>query len=146
YVEGTDLARLVKQKGPLAVALACALVRQAALGLQHAHEKGLVHRDIKPSNLLIAPGEPGQGPLAKVADFGLARVVAGPEGDGRLTQLGRLVGTVDYVAPEQVEDARNADIRSDIYSLGVTLFYALTGAVPFPGDDVVQKLTPRLVG
>src|SRR5262249_23975252 len=123
YVEGTDLAKLVKEGGPLPVAQACDYVRQIALGLQHAHERGLVHRDIKPSNLLFcrttsAHGEPPVGLGAgtvKILDMGLARL-QGPTNPGEeLTQCQTTLGTPDFISPEQARDARSADIRSDIY-------------------------------
>jgi serine/threonine-protein kinase len=144
YVEGTDLARLVKQDGPLPVAEACDYARQAALALQHAFERGIVHRDVKPHNLLLAgrgahpPGSPG---LVKVLDMGLARPV-GPAGDGSaaLTQEGAVMGTPDYIAPEQARDAKNTDVRSDLYSLGCTLYHLLTGRVPFPETSFTGKL------
>ena len=129
YVEGTDLARLVKQCGPLPVMQACAYVRQAALGLQHAHERGLVHRDIKPHNLILSLRE---GRI-KVADLGLARLpraaneeataaLTGGQQGGSLTPVGAvMMGTLDYLAPEQALDFHKADIRADIYSLGCTL-------------------------
>jgi serine/threonine protein kinase len=141
FVEGMDLRRLVKQRGALPIAEACEYARQAALGLQAAHEKAIVHRDIKPSNLVIANGDGGAA--VKVLDFGFARFEH--EGGGaKLTQLGTIVGTVDYISPEQAEDASAADIRSDIYSLGCTLFYALTGQAPFAGGSMVEKITARL--
>ncbi len=118
YVEGTDLAHYLKQHGPLPVAEACDLILQAARGLQHAHEQGLVHRDVKPSNLLRTPA--GQ---IKVLDFGLARLVRvedGPAGT-EATGQGVVLGTPDYIAPEQTYDSRRADARSDVYSLGCTL-------------------------
>jgi serine/threonine-protein kinase len=145
YVEGTDLAWLVKQSGPLPVAQACEYARQAALGLQHAHEKGLVHRDIKPGNLLLTRTGPEATPLVKILDFGLARFESEAGRKTRLTTLGNLVGTVDYVAPEQAENARTADIRADIYSLGCSLYYLLIGQPPFPGDNVVEKMTRRVL-
>jgi hypothetical protein len=145
-VDGIDLARLVQQSGPLPVQSACEYVRQAALGLQHAHEKGLVHRDIKPGNLMVARPHPDQPPVVKVLDFGLARFASEGAPGTRLTQLGHVVGTVDYVAPEQAQNARTADIRADIYSLGCALFYLLTGKPPFPGADAVERLSARLLG
>jgi serine/threonine protein kinase len=123
-VEGMDLHRLVRKRGPLPVAEACALVRQAALGLQHLHERGLVHRDIKPSNLIrTADG------TVKVLDLGLARWRVETAGD--LTGPGQGVGTPDYMAPEQVRNAATVDGRVDLYGLGGTLFYLLTGKAPF---------------
>jgi WD40 repeat protein len=134
YVEGTDLARLVQQRGPLPAALACEYVRQAALGLQHAHERGLVHRDIKPSNLLLTAG--GQ---VKVLDFGLA-LLASESAAGDLTSTGVVMGTADYIAPEQADDPHRADIRADVYSLGCTLYFLLTGRPPFPEGNFMQKV------
>ena len=100
YVEGYDLAKLVKASGPLPVAHACNFVHQAALGLQHAHEHGMVHRDIKPSNLMLA--REGNKPVVKVLDFGLAKVTSEGPVDGGLTHEGQMLGTPDYIAPEQI--------------------------------------------
>lgn len=139
YVEGIDLSRLVKQHGPLTVPQACEHVRQAALGLQHIYEHKMVHRDIKPANLMRT--HPGGG--IKILDMGLARLRAEEteESQGkRLTTLGFIMGTIDYIAPEQALDSRRADIRSDLYSLGCTLYFLLTGRVPFPGDEPMAKL------
>jgi tRNA A-37 threonylcarbamoyl transferase component Bud32 len=142
YVEGTSLADLVRERGPLPVAEACACARQAALGLQHAHEQGMVHRDVKPHNLMRTPA--GQ---VKMLDFGLARLPRSPDvppaGDGTaglLTGSGVVMGTADYIAPEQAVDPRAADIRADVYSLGCTLFHLLTGRPPFPDGTIPEKL------
>jgi CheY-like chemotaxis protein/tRNA A-37 threonylcarbamoyl transferase component Bud32 len=147
FVEGVDLERFADARGPLPVAQACDYVRQAALGLQYAHEQGMVHRDIKPHNLMLTP----QGRV-KILDFGLSRLAselalgagqagafraASPEG---LTPEHTALGTADYAAPEECQDARRADIRADVYSLGCTLYRLLTGRVPFPGGSLVQKL------
>jgi formylglycine-generating enzyme required for sulfatase activity/tRNA A-37 threonylcarbamoyl transferase component Bud32 len=147
YVEGTDLGKLVKQGGPMPVLQACAYIRQAALGLQHAHERGLVHRDIKPHNLIMSVRDG----LIKVADLGLARLprpvndvtaaMSEARSTGTLTpQNAVLIGTADYLAPEQALDFHQADIRADIYSLGCTLYYLLTGQPPFAGTTLAQKL------
>jgi serine/threonine-protein kinase len=159
YVDGVGLARLVDQAGPLMLEQACDYMRQAARGLQHAHMRGLVHRDIKPSNLLISkprvkrrPGVRGREEvsdpaprfgLLKVIDFGLARLR--PRDDGllpsrRLTRLGTVMGTPDFIAPEQAVDTATADIRSDLYSLGCTFYYLLTGRTPFTGGTLLEKL------
>jgi serine/threonine protein kinase/WD40 repeat protein len=136
YVEGVDLARLLKQRGRLGAAEACEYVREAALGLQHAHERGLVHRDVKPANLLLA----AQDGLIKVLDLGLARLRSREVDETRLTQEGSLMGTPDYLAPEQAVDSARADIRADVYSLGCTLYHLLAGRPPFPGGSLTEKL------
>jgi anti-sigma factor RsiW len=139
YVEGVSLAQLLQRKGPLSVASACHCVCQAALGLQHAHEQGMAHRDIKPQNLMLTPK--GQ---VKVLDFGLARL-RGPKGVGKgLTQADSFMGTPEYVAPEQATDARQADIRADIYSLGCTLYALLTGRPPFQEDTMVKLVMAHI--
>ena len=134
YVEGLDLAKLVKAKGPLPIAHACHFIGQAALGLQHAHEEGLVHRDIKPGNLMLS--RKGDKATIKVLDFGLAKVTREEKVDGALTSEGQALGTPDFIAPEQIIDAQGADIRADIYSLGGTLYYLLTGRPPFPSHSL----------
>jgi dipeptidyl aminopeptidase/acylaminoacyl peptidase len=136
FIEGTDLARLVGERGPLPAADACGYVRQAALGLQHAHEQGMIHRDIKPHNLMLTPA--GQ---VKILDFGLARFAhEAREQAGAVTLLGAVMGTPDYMAPEQATDSHRADIRADIYSLGCTLYHLLSGRVPFPHDSTLGKV------
>jgi WD40 repeat protein/tRNA A-37 threonylcarbamoyl transferase component Bud32 len=133
YVEGVSLDRLVREGGPLPVAEACAYVRQAGQGLQHAHERGMVHRDVKPDNLIrCADG------TVKVLDFGLAALTA--ERGGGLTDTNVLMSTPDFMAPEQAEDPRTADGRADVYSLGCTLYYLLAGSVPFPAETSLQKI------
>ncbi len=126
YVEGTDLSVLVKTRGPLSVRDACKAIRQAALGLQHAHEHGLVHRDIKPSNLFVTKS--GQ---IKLLDLGLARLGDDGEQQRGLTSVGQILGTPDYMAPEQWDDTHSVDARADLYSLGCTLCFVLTGRAPY---------------
>jgi serine/threonine protein kinase/formylglycine-generating enzyme required for sulfatase activity len=134
YVDGLDLANLVKAKGPLPVAQACGLALQAALGLQHAHEHGMVHRDIKPANLILS--HDGTRGLIKILDFGLAKVTSEGQVDSGLTREGQMLGTPDFISPEQIRDAQSADIRADIYSLGCTLYYLLSGRPPFTADSL----------
>ena len=143
FVEGTDLSRLVKQAGPLAIEQAADFARQTALGLQHAFERGVVHRDIKPGNLLITRDP---RPIVKISDFGLARLESERSSERRLTQQGTVLGTIDYIAPEQAENAHSADIRSDIYSLGCTLCFLLTGKPPFGGATLTEKISAHLKG
>jgi serine/threonine protein kinase len=148
FVHGMTLDARVKLQGPLPIAYTCALMRQAALGLQHAHEKGMVHRDIKPSNLLI-PTPQGDSPsevLVKILDFGLARLQGQSKGDTiALRGETGVLGTPDYIAPEQSRDIHAADIRSDLYSLGCVFYFALTGRVPFPGDNAMEKLIQHMM-
>ena len=133
-VDGVDLRKLVKHCGRLSVGAACELTRQAALGLQHAHEHGLVHRDIKPANLML-----DNTGTVKMLDLGLAKFTAeqrAPDGlSDELTRQGFTMGTLDYMPPEQCEDASHVDIRGDIYSLGCTMFYLLTGRAPYEGKQ-----------
>ncbi len=139
YVEGEDLERVVAARGPLPVGEACGYARQTALGLQHAFEKGMVHRDIKPKNLMRAVEE-GK-PVVKILDFGLAKAVLAPGTESRgLTGTGATLGTPHYMAPEQSEDASRVDIRADIYSLGCTLYFLLTGRPPFHADNLLELL------
>jgi serine/threonine protein kinase len=138
YVEGIDLSRFVKRSGSLPAAQACEYVRQAGLGLQHIYESGMVHRDIKPGNLMRA--DPGNS--IKILDMGLARIHEDEtEGEAdRLARLGVVMGTVDFISPEQALNSRQADIRSDLYSLGCTFYFLLTGQVPFPNEEPMAKL------
>jgi len=144
YVEGNDLKAWIRQHQQLPIRWACEVVRQAALGLQHAHENGLVHRDIKPANLLIVENDGRETPQVKILDMGLARFVSDTQEDGGLTRTGQIMGTPDYIAPEQGEDTRGADIRADVFSLGCTLFHAVTGQLPFTGGNVMEKLLARV--
>jgi len=150
YVAGVDLSHLVKKQGPQTVALSLDIVLQAARGLEAAHGVGVIHRDIKPGNLLLdASG------TVKILDMGLARLDSqamnrdAPE----LTTTGAVMGTVDYMAPEQALDAKSADARADIYALGCTLHWLLTGKAPYDGDTLMARLLahrdrpiPRIVG
>ena len=143
YVDGEPLSRLV---GRVGVPEACELIRQAALGLQAAGERGLVHRDIKPSNLMLARAN--SGARVVIIDWGLVKQksISGAEGstvDG-LTLSGSTMGTYDYIAPEQIGDAGNVDIRGDIYSLGATLYCLLTGQPPFSGRTNREKIQAHL--
>jgi serine/threonine-protein kinase len=175
YIEGIDLGRLVERRGPLPLGEASEAIRQVALGLQYAHEQGVVHRDIKPSNLMVTTrrlpdglsgfhprpdcsGEPLAGTMApsgttlpefppgaviKILDMGLARLIESanrPRSGPSLTREGMLMGTPDYMAPEQARNARAADIRADLYSLGCTFYFLLTGQPPFPEGPVFEKL------
>ncbi|MBI3861206.1 MAG: protein kinase, partial [Planctomycetia bacterium] len=144
FVEGESLDALIKREGRLAPAEACEYIRQAALGLQHAHELGMAHRDIKPANLLLTRTGDGKS-LVKILDLGLARFTSESREEGELTSTGQVMGTPDYIAPEQARNTKSADIRSDIYSLGCTLFRLLAGKVPFDGDNVIEKITARLM-
>ena len=146
FVPGLTLQKLVDQSGPLALGHACDFVRQLALGLQHASDQGLVHRDIKPSNIMaVLPGSrlPPR-PLVKLLDMGIARIYQAQDFQGdsltTLTRDGAVVGTPDYIAPEQLENPHGADIRADLYSLGCTFYFLLSGQVPFPGGTLIQKL------
>jgi serine/threonine protein kinase len=140
WIDGTDLTRLVKQRGPLPISQACDYVRQAALGLQHAYELGLVHRDIKPSNILVS----WDGRQVKLVDLGLARILhddtVSKDAAKRITKEGLVLGTPDFLAPEQARNPLIVDIRADIYSLGGTLYYLLTGRVPYEGSNPTEKM------
>jgi len=139
YVPGADLRRLVRGHGPLSAPIAASIISQAARGLHYAHGEGLVHRDVKPGNLLVTP----EG-LTKVTDLGLAWYLhdeVGPVTSGR---PGAIVGTSDYLAPETIREPEQVRPVSDIYSLGCTLYYAVTGKVPFPGGNTTEKMRRHL--
>jgi serine/threonine protein kinase len=135
YVPGTDLRRLVRTKGKLTVQQASNIIKQAAEGLDHAHERNLIHRDIKPGNILVTPDG-----IAKLSDLGLAFYLNDPN-DPR---AGKIVGTADYLSPEQIRTPDKITSNSDIYSLGCTLYYAVTGKVPFPGGNSHSKARRHL--
>ncbi len=139
YVDGSDLATVVNLQGPLPVPHACFYVQQAAWALQHAFEKQMVHRDIKPQNLILA--RDGKKHIVKILDFGLAKATQEKKGENlALTRSGQMMGTPDYIAPEQSLDAASADIRADIYSLGCTLYFLLSGQPPFSGNSLAGLL------
>jgi serine/threonine protein kinase/uncharacterized protein YjbI with pentapeptide repeats len=136
YVEGKDLHHLVKQQGPLAPERALDFIIQAARGLEYAHSQGVIHRDIKPGNLLVdARG------MVKILDLGLARIAepAGEEATA-LTRTGMVLGTAHFMSPEQAANTKAADARSDLYSLGCTLYYLLTGRTPYQGSSPVEVI------
>lgn len=136
YIPGKTLSRLVADEGRLPYARAARLMAEVASALAHAHTQGLIHRDLKPSNLLITPRD-----HAKVLDLGLA-IIHGEdvEDPAVVGGQGYIVGTMDYIAPEQTYDAAGVDPRSDLYSLGCTLYFALTGQPPFPGGTSKEKI------
>ncbi len=140
YVPGTDLRKLVRRNGPLRFPVAATIVSQAAEGLHYAHRRGLVHRDVKPGNLLVTPDG-----RTKITDLGLAWFLmeelenAKPAGKGST-----LVGTADYLAPETIREPNRILPVSDVYSLGCTLYYAVTGKVPFPGGTTADKIRRHL--
>src|SRR5579885_533353 len=158
YIQGQDIAQLLLRHGRPPAALACEIIRQAALGLQFAHEHGMVHRDIKPANLMVTSARPQTDgstiegwpelPLVKILDFGLARLSAADGANvGRgetLTREGCIVGTPEYMAPEQARDSRLVDIRSDIYSLGCTLYMMLAGRPPFKASTTFEMAVMHL--
>ena len=132
YVPGTDLRKLVRGSGKLSMQVAASIIAQAARGLEYAHSRGLVHRDIKPGNILVNPDG-----RTKVSDLGLAAFFTEEDPDD--SRRKNIVGTLDYIAPEQVVNPGSASVLSDIYSLGCTMFYAVTGKVPFPGGSPKDK-------
>lgn len=153
FVDGIDLGKLVRLTGPLDAGTACELIRQAAVGLQYAHEQGLIHRDVKPSNLMVerghnldsgsssgadTPADPSR-PVVRILDLGLALFGSSSEAVDELTTVGQLMGTLDYMAPEQADNSHAVDARADIYSLGATLFKLLTGLAPY---ETAERCSP----
>jgi serine/threonine protein kinase len=134
FIDGASLQYLVDSRGPLPIGRAVNFVAQAALGLQHAHENGLVHRDVKPSNLML-----DWAGTVKVLDLGLARFARSPDHVAQLGDSKTVVGTADYLAPEQALNS-NVDGRADVYGLGAVAFFLLTGKPPFDGGNLAQKL------
>ncbi len=143
YVDGPNLEQLVREQGQMPVEMACEIIRQAANGLQHAHEHDMIHRDIKPANLLLQPAKNLQSFVVKILDFGLAKLLQPATQDlGRTveTKENTVMGTPDFLSPEQARNLHQVDGRSDLYSLGCTFYYLLTGKVPFPGGTTLEKL------
>ncbi len=145
YILGADLRQLVRIGGPLPIAVAADFTRQVAIGLQHAHERSLVHRDIKPANLYLThpkdeTGAPATDNLIKILDWGLSSVRPPGQHQENEGPAKHILGTVDFMSPEQALNPRAANIRSDIYSLGCTLYFLLTGQVPFPEGTIAVKL------
>jgi serine/threonine protein kinase len=134
YIEGRDLSALIRSRGPLDPRLAATIVAQVGRALEAAHRVGLVHRDVKPANVLIFGDD--DSPHAYLTDFGLTKLVSSDSGP---THTGMVVGTVDYMSPEQVEGG-HLDPRSDVYALGCVLYEALTGRVPYPRETPMAKL------
>src|SRR5262245_11842894 len=137
YIRGQDLKQRIEQHGPFLIARAARLFSEVAAGLAHAHTRGLIHRDLKPGNIMVTPNG-----HAKVLDLGFA-LAAGEElpADNKVVGgKGYVVGTMDYIAPEQVDDPTGVDHRADLYALGCSMYFALTGQPPFPGGTSQQKM------
>ena len=135
YIEGRDLQQMVKSDGPMDYLIAAEFIRQAAEGLEHAHRAGLIHRDVKPANLLV-----DQKKVVKVLDLGLARFTGDEHASLTVAFDENVLGTADYLAPEQALDSHGVDGRADIYSLGCSLYFLLTGHPPFPDGTLPQRL------
>jgi serine/threonine-protein kinase len=142
FVEGTTLSDLLDETGPLPPKRVADIIEQIAGALAAAHDLRIVHRDLKPENVMIAPGREGTDRV-KVLDFGIAKVIA--EGLAQATKTGAVIGTPDYMSPEQLGGARDLDQRSDVYSLGLVAFVMLTGQLAFPGELPYERMMTRLV-
>lgn len=143
YVSGQDVGTWMRYEGPLPIGWSCEVLRQAAVGLAYAHDQGVIHRDIKPANLMVQADDIFSTPTVKILDLGFARSGADKAGAERITQRGQVFGTPDYMSPEQAQNTFDVDHRSDIYSLGCSLFRMLTGRFPFEGSTAFQKLMAR---
>jgi serine/threonine protein kinase len=143
FIPGWNLLEWLEKNRRMPVGWICECMRQAALGLTHIHEGGLIHRDLKPSNLMVTAESVHERPQLRILDLGLGRFVGATDEGGDLTCAGHTVGTLDYMAPEQINNGRDADVRADIYSLGCTLYLLLTCRLPFQGDDVGTKLMAK---
>jgi serine/threonine protein kinase len=141
FVQGQDLWEWGRRYGQLPIDFSCESMRQACLGLEYARGQGMVHRDLKPANLIVTWPEQGGPPLVKILDMGLARLAS--DRRAALTKTDQFMGTPDYVAPEQARNAKIADTRSDIFSLGVTLFEMITGQLPFAGGSAMETILIR---
>jgi serine/threonine-protein kinase len=143
YVNGPSLEQYVARHGALPIGLACEIIFQAAAGLQHAHEKGLVHRDLKPANLLLGCDAAAGTVQVKIFDFGLARLPRRKPSTDTVRGFAPMPGEADFQAPEQARDVEKADIRSDLCGLGCTFYYLLTGQVPFRAGNLLDLLNRR---
>ena len=143
YVDGPDLATILRREGRLELARTFAILTQVASALDAAHERGLVHRDVKPANILLASGPAGTAGHCYLCDFGLIKQVDSDQAASALTATDQFVGTIPYVAPEQIE-GKALDGRTDVYSLGCVLFQCLTGSVPFEGANDVEVVFAHL--
>ncbi len=143
YVNGDQVDRIATRLGRVPVGMACDIIRQVAIGLQHAHQRRMVHRDIKPGNMMVHWEDSGAG-IVKLMDMGLVLLMADDEDEQTVTRTGQVMGTPDYMSPEQGWDTSQVDIRSDIYSLGCTFFRLVTGQIPFHGTNPLQVLSQRL--
>jgi serine/threonine protein kinase/ActR/RegA family two-component response regulator len=139
FIEGIDLSRLLSHHGPVSIPDGCEMIRQAAVGLQHAFEHGLVHRDLKPSNLMLT-----QTGIVKILDLGLARLCDESSTSNPLTEPGQIMGTVNYTAPEQAFGPHPVDIRADLYSLGCTLYHLIGGRAPFNSPEYPSPMSKLL--